>query len=191
MLDIAKLKKGTFYISQKPFFQELKNGTFDDEFSLLVLSYNSFPEIDLEGEIDGETELLTGLAQLSDERSSTIVCGVTTTILGLKHISVAVCHKGQLIDIVDRTHNPLGDDYLPSQKIKIFASDILSFAVLVDTDVLIEKNWEKTAPYCDVILGIIKGTDERIASAAMCFAEKFDVEVLMVDEKSVHWKSKI
>lgn len=191
MLDIATLKNGTFYISQKPFFQELKNGSFDDDFSLLALSYNAFEEIDLEGEIDGETELLAGLAELSTKVPCTIFCGVTTQIMGLKHISIAVCHKGKLVDIVDRTQNPFGDDFMPSQKIKIFASDTVSVAVLVDTDILIEKNWQKTAPYCDIILGIIKGDDPQIASRAMKIAIDYDVEVLLIDEKNVCWKNKI
>lgn len=167
---------------------EISSGNLDEDFELLALSYNAFDEIDLESEISGGSDCFAALAAVSGNKDATVFCGVTSSVMGIKHISVAVCHKGKLVDVVDRTSNPFGDEYVPTQKIKIYSTSAARIAVLVDKDVLIEKNWEKTVPHCDCMLALVKGSDERITAAAQRLAEKFEIPFLYINDDSVFWR---
>ncbi len=189
MLYKVSAGKCDFRVSLDNVENELLGGGFDEDFDLLALSYNAFGEIDLEREITAQTDCLTGLAALSGNKSATVFCGVVTDIMGIKHISVAVCHKGKLVDIVDRTSNTDGDEYAVSRKIKVYAADGARIGVLVDKDALIEKNWEKLTPHCDCVLAVIKSDDYKVANAANLLSSKFSVPSVIVSDNSVEWKT--
>lgn len=189
MLYRAKAGKCDFRVSLESLESELSSGSLDEKFELLALSYNAFDEIDLEGEIGGNTDCFASLAAVSGNKAATVFCGITTSVMGIKHISVAVCHKGKLVDIVDRTSNPFGDEYVETQKIKVYSTAAAKIAVLVDKDVLIETNWEKTVPHCDCVLALVKGSDERVTAAALRLSEKFDIPFLYINDVSAEWKS--
>lgn len=174
-----------FHVSLDNIENELLSGGFEEDFSLLALPYSAFDEIDLRDEIVGETDCLTGLAALSGNKSATVFCGITTKIMNLRHVSVAVCHKGRLVDVVDRTANVSGEYFESSQKIKIYSTGTARIAVLVDKDVLIERNWEKVVPYCDVVLAIVMGSDEATLAAAEAVATKSGVAYVIVNDVSV------
>lgn len=181
--------KCDFRVSLDNVENELLGGGFDEDFELLALSYNAFDEIDLESEISAQSDCLTGLAALSGNKGATVFCGVTTSVLGIKHISVAVCHKGKLVDIVDRTSNIENDEYATAQKIKVYSTDTARIGVLVDKDALIKRNWEKLAPHCDLVLAVIKGGDEKLSAAANIISGGFSVPSLIVSDNAVEWKT--
>ncbi len=187
MLDELKLNGRIFKVGVDAFRKEhvrLYRAGADD---IVVFSFNAFDELDLLGEIEGEYDSLAGLCDFSAASNSTVFCGVTSSILGIKHISVAVCHKGRLVDIVDRTSNITGDEYGKTKKIKIFALDDIKIAVLVDTDILIEENLRKTAPACDVILALIKSPGPDIAESAVNSAKKYGKPCLCVYDEGFVW----
>ncbi len=189
MLYKVSAGKCDFRVSLDNVENELLGGGFDEDFELLALSYNAFGEIDLEREISAQTDCLTGLAALSGNKSATVFCGVVTDIMGIKHISVAVCHKGKLVDIVDRTSDSGDDGYVSGQKIKIYSADGARIGVLVDKDALIEKNWEKITPHCDCVLAVIKSDDERVSCAANSISSRFPIPSVIISNNSVKWKT--
>ncbi|MDR2202495.1 MAG: hypothetical protein LBP26_07070 [Clostridiales bacterium] len=187
MPDRIKLHDCEFSICQGDIFKAEAAGGFGEKYSVLVTGYNALPEIDLEAETRGDGRL-AALAALSARQPATVFCGVKTRLADFKHISVAVCHKGKLIDIVNRTSNPFGDEYCLSDKIKVFLTGRADIGVLVDSDVLIESNWEKTAPVCDVILSIVAGSDPLLLDEATRIAAKYDVSALFVNDDDIRWK---
>ena len=189
MLYRVSAGKCDFRVSLGQVENELLDGGFDEDFDLLVLSYNAFDEIDLESEIAAESDCLTGLAALSGNKEATVFCVIVTSIMGIKHISVAVCHKGKLVDIVDRTSNIEGDEFATSQKIKIYSTDCARIGVLVDKDALIERNWEKITPHCDLVLAVINDGGRKITGAANLISSKFSVPSVIVANNSVEWKT--
>lgn len=194
MSDRIRIKNTDFIVVQNPFseadYEYERERADTDNLPMFVSAFNTFPMIDLQAEIDGESELLTAIALQSMKVPSTVFCGITTSIMGLKHISVAVCHKGKLADIVDRTQNPYGDSFLTGDKIKIFSNGEIAVGLFVDTDVLLETNWEKAVPECDVILTLLRGTDDDTMDAALSIAKNYDIDFLAVNESGIRWKEK-
>ena len=67
---------------------------------------------------------------------------------------------GRLVDIADRTLNLSGGDYAEGDSIKILRLKKLDLGVLVDTDILLAKNWKRIAPHCGAVVGIAQdGSD--------------------------------
>lgn len=155
---------------------------------IMVLNFNAFDTIYLEDEVMGESESLLEFAVISGILNRPMFCGIITEIADLKHISVAVCNKGRLVDIVDRTSNPFNDEYEESQKIKVFATELGRVTLLIDNDLLVEKNWQKTVEYSDVVLGILKGDDENVLELAEEMAKKYDVKYIFVNDTTIRWK---
>lgn len=155
---------------------------------ILIHSFGAFPEMDLEKEMTGETDCIRRLTALSKESDGAVFCGARTSVFDMKHISVIVCNKGRLVDIVDRTLNPLGDEFTPTNKIKIFATDSGKAGLLIDTDCLIESNWGKTAPFSDIMLCINRGNSESAREEVRLFSAAYKLPYLYIDEECAEWR---
>lgn len=158
------------------------------ENSIAVLPFNAFGEIDLSCEISGESAFLAAVCAYSAYSSSTVFCGVKTRLMGLKHISVAVAHKGRLIDIVDRTQNSYDEEYVGGNKIKIFSSNKIKVAALVDSDVLNKSIWQKTAPHCDAFVCILNEFSQDILPIAFSYSDEYGAPIIIVSEDGIFWK---
>lgn len=183
-----ELKEFGFSVSCDSFFSKRQKYIQDGKTPFFLFSYNAFPEFDLGDEISGESTSLAELTALSAECAATVFCGVTTRISGLKHISVAVCHKGRLVDIVDRTSNPASDAYASGDKIKVFSTDYGRVAVLVDKDVLSEKNWAKVSGVSDLVVGVLKDGSELFTQAAAALSERFNKPLIYTDGENIIWR---
>jgi hypothetical protein len=155
----------------------------------VVYSYNAFPEIDLQKEMRGASNHIKSIAALSGESGGAVFCGIKTRLLGEKNIGAAVCNKGRLVDIVDRTSNPLADEYETSNRLKIFATGKGRIGLLLDTDCILERNWEKSAPHADIMLCLNRRDDEGAREEVRLFSAAYQIPYLYVDEEGIEWKS--
>ena len=192
MLLAAKIKAFTFYVWQGVSFCEheilkaLKEYPLGQD-SILVLPFNHHKAVDLGMEINGEGSYFTRLSNFSSTMQGSIFGGVKTYIGDAHYLSVAVCNKGRLVDIVDRTGNVLGDSYGTSKKIKVFSSKLGRIGLLVDTDCIIKKNWQLTAPSSDVLLCINRGNSESVKEEIRLFSTEHSIPYLYVDEEGIEW----
>lgn len=115
--------------------------------------------------------------------------GVKTSYSGLKSISAAVANFGRLIDIVDRTINVRGDEYAASDKIKIYKTGKCSAALLIDTDILLSKNWERVSPIADIIIGIALDISDEEAALVATLSNLFDIGYLLLATNRLEWRS--
>ena len=155
---------------------------------ILVCPFSTFEEIDLTQEISGGGDCLCRICALSKKTNGTIFCGIKTRILNVKHLGVAACNKGRLVDIVDRTVNLIGDEYEETNMIKVFDSHAGRIGLLIDTDCLLEKNWEKIAPFSDVVLCLARGTMEYAREEVRLFSAAYGIPYLYTDEAGIEWK---
>ncbi|MCL2848353.1 MAG: hypothetical protein FWE13_06410 [Firmicutes bacterium] len=159
--------------------------SFED--NILVCPFLAMSEVDLSEEVDGRDNKIKRLADVSKKLNCSIFCGLRTKALDVKHISVAVCNKGRLVDIADRASNPFNDELGTSNKIKVFSSKKGKIGLLIDTDCLIENNWLKTAPHSDVMLCINRGSSEFSKEEVRQYATAFGMPYLYVDEEGLEW----
>lgn len=152
-MKVIELLDKKIGVSQLPFDEFVLFERKPKSCDILVLSHNTFGRIDLQREMETTADLAR-LTQLSLDEGCLIFCGITTHIMGLKHISVAVADRGKLIDIVDRTCNYYGDEFADTNKVKVYNSVLGKFGILVDSDVMYPRIWEKLAPVCDIIINL-------------------------------------
>ena len=155
----------------------------------MVHSFNAFCEVNLENELDGTGACIRRITALSARTNGAVFCPVRTHLFGLKHIGAAVCFKGRLIDIADRTQNPLSDEYETTDKLKVFAADGGKIGLLIDTDCLLEENWQKAAREADVILCLNRGTSAAAKDDAQHFSRTYAIPYLYVDDAGIEWRS--
>lgn len=144
-------------------------------------------EVDLEAEIAGESDVLARTAALSALCPSVVLAGVKTHISGLRHLSAAVSVRGKLLDIVDRTQNIRGDEYLPGSKIKIYRTGKANVALLLDTDMLLAKNWERVSPLCDMILCLSLPLSDEEAGVAATLSQLYGLPYVLVADNGLWW----
>jgi len=185
MLESVKVLDFTFNIGFGKFNE--KDCLKADKNSVVVYPYNSFSPVDLSSEIVGGGGVVKKLAECSKAIDGSIFCGVKTFILDIKHISVAVCNKGRLVDIVDRASNYLGDEFGTSNKIKVFSTKMGRIGLLVDSDCLLESSWQKTAEHADIMLCINRGNDEISKEEVRLFSACYKISYVYVDDNSVEW----
>jgi len=167
----------------------IKKALGNSKGDILVLGYNSFGGVDLSEEIVGTGTCLKRLSDFSAFIGGTIFCGIKTQILDIKHISVAVCGRGKVLDIVDRSCNPLGDTYGASHKLKIFSTSAGMVGLIVDSDCLSESVWQKIAPHVNVILCINRGSSLQAQEDVRLFSAAYKKPYIYVDDQGVEWHS--
>ncbi|MCI8596136.1 MAG: hypothetical protein HFE35_04905 [Clostridia bacterium] len=146
VIDIGAAKIGVAEKGDKP----LKNGVAD----AVLVAETLKNEVSLGSEIAGASDFARKWAAVSNECGCPVLCGCTTRFGSLRHISVMTFSGGVLADIADRTLNLCGGGYGEGDTIKVLRFKNFDFGLLVDTDILLAKNWKKIAPVCDVIVGI-------------------------------------
>jgi len=188
MVNEAKVGDITFKVWLGAFCPDaILEGSKDFEANVLVCPFQAMREVDLQEEIVGRGSNIKRLAEFSKKIDSSIFCGIRTKILDVRHISVAVCNKGRLVDIADRASNPFDDELGTGNKIKVFASKKGKIGLLVDADCLIENNWIKTAPYSDVILCINRGNSDFARKEVRHYSNTYNIPYLYVDEVGLEW----
>jgi len=159
----------------------------DHKCDFLILGYNAFSGVDLSEEIAGFTSCIKRLRDFSLKTGGTIFCGIKTQILDIKHISVAVCGRGKVLDIVDRSSNQLGDTYGASNKLKMFGTKMGIVGLIVDSDCLSENVWQKIAPNAGIILCINRGSSPQVQEEVRLFSATYNKPYIYVDDIGVEW----
>ena len=104
-----------------------------------------------------------------------VLCGCTTVLNEIKHISVFSFRKGKLADIADRTINISGDGYSESSTIKVLRCPKFTVGLLVDTDVLLAGNWKKIVPFCDAVCSVALKCTEADLAYIPTYSSLFDL----------------
>ena len=111
-------------------------------------------EVALGDEISGVTSFAVKSAAKSTKCDYPILCGCTTVFGKYRHVSVMIFSAGKLADIAVRTFNLCGEEFDESDTVKVLRLKRFDLGLLVDTDILLAKNWRRICPYCDAIASI-------------------------------------
>lgn len=132
-------------------------------------------EVNLEGEIGGLTGFAALYAAASLECTYPLLCGCRTRVGEVERVSAFTFLGGRLIDIADRTLNPIYGGGQEGDKIKVFAREKFRLGLLVDTDILFAGNWKKLAPHVDAVAGIARSCVENTFEVLSAFSERYAV----------------
>lgn len=136
-------------------------------------------DISLDSEIKGVTDFAASVAARTLKCDYPVLCGCVTRFSDLKHVSVMTFGYGRLLDIADRTLNLGGGNFCEGDTIKILRMKKFDLGLLVDTDVLLAKNWKKIAAHCDAVAGIALGNGDAdfayIPTLAALFGKPYAV----------------
>ncbi len=120
----------------------------------LLVAEPMLREVRLDSEISGVTKFAVSVAALSAKCDYPIFCGCGTRLGSMRHVSVMTFARGKLLDIADRTFNFTYGGYEEGDTIKIMRLKRFDLALLVDTDILLAKNWKRVASQCDAVAGV-------------------------------------
>ena len=155
-----------------------------DDFNVLVMSFNSLPDINLSKELKGETSQLKKLAQLSADQNCTVLCGIKMFLEDREYLSVAVAHHGKLIDIADRVVCSDIDVYECTNKLKIYNTSSGRIGLLIDSDAELRQLWQKIMPACDFLVCLC---DSPRRQRVIKNSEVLNFPALYVDRKNKFW----
>lgn len=151
------------------------------EKKVLVMSFNTLPVIDLSRELRGESEELKKLTFLSADDDCTVLCGVRMCLSGKNYLSVAVAHKGKLIDIADRVACSDADDYECTNRLKIYNTSAGRLGLLIDEDAELKRLWMKIIPSCDFVICLC---EKNRKTAILNLESELDFPALYIDRKT-------
>lgn len=152
VIDIGAAKIGVAQSLREPFGETAVDAA--------LVAEPMLREVRLDGEIKGLTRFAATAADVSRSCDYPILCGCKVLFGSLRHVSIMTFAYGRLVDIADRTLNLSGGDYAEGDSIKILRLKKLDLGVLVDTDILLAKNWKRIAPHCGAVVGIAQdGSD--------------------------------
>ena len=129
-------------------------------------------EVDFTSEIRGRSVFSVKAAEASLKFGYPLLIGCKTKYGESRHLSVMTFSRGKLADIADRTLN-LGGGFYEGDKIKVLKLKKFNAGLLVDTDVLLYRNWQRISPHCDAVFAIGLKSDEVELSYVPKLAEKF------------------
>lgn len=136
-------------------------------------------DIRLDSEIKGVTAFAASIAARTVKCDYPVLCGCVTRFADLRHVSVMTFGYGRLLDIADRTLNLGGGNFCEGDTIKVLRMKNFDLGLLVDTDVLLAKNWRKIALHCDAVAGIALGCGDAdfayIPTLASLFGKPYAV----------------
>lgn len=130
--------------------------------------------IDLNGEVC-RNDFCRKCKSASYKFGCPVMCGCTTSLGEIKHISVFSFSKGKLADIADRTININSDCYSEGNTVKVLRCPKLTIGLLIDTDVLLAGNWKKIAPYCDAVCSVAFKCTEADLAYIPTYSSLFDL----------------
>lgn len=129
-------------------------------------------EVDFSSEIKGRSVFSVRAAAVSLKLRYPILIGCKTKYGEARHLSALTFCRGELADIADRTLN-LGGGFYEGDKIKVLKFKKFNAGLLVDTDVLLYRNWQKLAPHCEAVLSVGLSGEAAELDFVPRFAEKF------------------
>ena len=136
-------------------------------------------EVDFSSEIRGRSTFSVRAAAVSQRLSYPILIGCKTKYGEIRHLSVMTFSHGELSDIADRTLN-LGGGFYEGDKIKVLRLKRFNAGLLVDTDVLLYRNWQKLAPHCSVVFSVGLSGEKAELDFIPRFSEKFGKPYVVV-----------
>ena len=101
---------------------------------LLVLSFGAVETVDFKKEIKRDDGVFVDLCTLSYDLNCAVLCGADTDVYGLKHKSVIIADRGQLLDVSDMVNAP--EDYAPGKSYRSYKTSAGNLGVIVDRDVM-------------------------------------------------------
>lgn len=154
---------------------------------IVINGFSAFEEIDLADEISGRSVCMAEMVDSSTKYGLPVFSGVKTRLNGFKHLSVVVANSGKLLDIVDRTKNIRDDEFMSSNKIKVYKTEKIVAALLIDTDVLIYKNWEKVVNLCDMVICIGLNFSDAEADLVYSISRVYGLPYIIAGENGLWW----
>ena len=102
---------------------------------ILVLSFGAVETVDFKKEIQRDINgVFVDLCTLSYDLNCAVLCGADTDVYGIKHKSVIIADKGQLIDVSDMVNAPDGFDAGGAYRSYKTSAGVLG--VVVDGDIM-------------------------------------------------------
>ena len=163
VIDIGAAKIGVAQEGDPP----IKSGAVD----AVLVAETLKKEVSLGREIAGESDFARKWAAASEKCGCPILCGCTTRFGSLRHVSVMTFSSGVLADVADRTLNLCGGGYGEGDTIKVLR---FNFGLLVDTDILLAKNWIRITPVCDIVVGVAFSGGDADFGFIPTYASLFD-----------------
>lgn len=108
--------------------------------------------VDLFKEISGESERLKQIALLSLEKNNTVIAGITLDYGGIKRLSAAIAHKGELVDVADSCS--VSEPYIRSGTVKIYNTGKIKIAVLTGGDARVGFILSKISGLCNLVVSL-------------------------------------
>lgn len=108
--------------------------------------------IDLFKEIGGESERLKDIVLYSREQNNTVIAGITLEYGGIKRLSAAIAHKGELVDVADSCS--VSEPYTRSGTVKIYNTGKIKIAVLTGGDARVSFILSKISGYCNLVVSL-------------------------------------
>ena len=101
---------------------------------LVVFSMLGEREINFKKELEGKSEKLSTITQISKDIDGGIFCGCITDTYGQKRKSVAIANKGKLLGVTDRKFKLSTDDYASGGGDRVFSIGERKIGLLVAED---------------------------------------------------------
>lgn len=118
-------------------------------------------EVLLDKEIAGISSFAAHVAGKTNRLSYPLLCGCITRLGSVRHMSVMTFSRGRLADIADRTLSLCGGGFTDGDTIKVLRLKRFDMGLLVDTDILLAKNWKRITPQCAAVVCIGKSAGEE------------------------------
>lgn len=148
---------------------------------VLVMSFNTLKTVDLSKELRGESKELRKIAQLSADDDCTVLCGIKMLLGDKNYLSVAVAHRGKLIDIADRVACSDEDIYECTNRLKIYNTQAGRLGLLIDSDAELKRLWTKIMPLCDIVVCIC---ENRYLGKVRQLSKEYSFPALYIDTKT-------
>lgn len=146
---------------------------------ITVLSHAAFSEsVDLFKEIGGETDCLKRIAELSERENNTVIAGIMLNYGGIKKLSAAVAHKGELTDVTDSCS--VSEPYTRSGTVKIYNTGKAKAAVLTGGDARVGFILKKIRGACNVAISLEPEYRPENEQRIKKLAKDFSLPVLYV-----------
>lgn len=104
---------------------------------VLILSEGIVGECDLLKEADGSSNRFFQLANLSEELSCVLICGMDTSVCGILHRSAAVFDCGRLLGVSDMTYTSEDTSYTPGGGFRVYDTTAGKIGVVVGEDLYV------------------------------------------------------
>jgi len=101
---------------------------------LLVLSFGAVEIVDFKKEIKRDDGVFVDLCTLSYDMNCAVLCGADTDVYGIRHKSVIIADRGQLLDVSDMVNAP--ESYDAGKAYRSYKTSAGNLGVIVDGDIM-------------------------------------------------------